>query len=172
MAANPAGRTSDPDRAGGSRASEAAVEDGRQLRRTLLAVGAAWMFPGLGHVLFGKVRRGVIFAALILFSFGLGLAHDGRLALRDGEQPILSSLQVMANLGMGPLDLVARVAYYGAPAYVLDKRSPHYEVRRERLRNRTRSLYSNYGTAYIWTAGLMNLLLLFDVWDIGRGRRT
>jgi hypothetical protein len=28
-----------------------------------------------------------------------------------------------------------------------------------------------YGTAYVWTAGLMNLLLLFDVWDVGRGKK-
>ena len=39
------------------------------------------------------------------------------------------------------------------------------------FRDRTRSSRSIYGTAYLWTAGLMNLLLLFDVWDIGmRGK--
>jgi len=41
---------------------------------------------------------------------------------------------------------------------------------RETFRRRARSAVSIYGTAYLWTAGLMNLLLLFDVWDIGRGR--
>ena len=40
----------------------------------------------------------------------------------------------------------------------------------EALRERARSGVSIYGTAYLWTAGLMNLLLLFDVWDIGRRR--
>ena len=39
------------------------------------------------------------------------------------------------------------------------------------FRERTRSPLSIYGTAYLWTAGLMNLLLLFDVWDIGMGRK-
>ena len=39
------------------------------------------------------------------------------------------------------------------------------------FRQRARSGVSIYGTAYLWTAGLMNLLLLFDVWDIGRQRR-
>ncbi len=28
------------------------------------------------------------------------------------------------------------------------------------------------GTAYLWTAGLMNLLLLFDIWDIGRRKKA
>jgi len=40
------------------------------------------------------------------------------------------------------------------------------------LRHRTESGRSIYGTAYLWTAGLMNLLLLFAVWDIGTGRKT
>ncbi len=40
----------------------------------------------------------------------------------------------------------------------------------EIFRERARSGVSIYGTAYLWTAGLMNLLLLFDVWDIGRKR--
>ena len=141
--------------------------------RTWLAVGAAWLFPGLGHVVLGKMRRGLVFAGLVLGSFGLGLAHDGRLAMRDREQPILSTLQVIANVGVGPADLVARLTVYGEAAYVVSKGSPH-PVQRERtriLRDRTRSATSNFGTAYLWTAGLMNLLLLFDVWDLGRGRK-
>ncbi len=139
--------------------------------RVLLAVGAAWLFPGLGHLLLGHVRRGLIFAALVLGSFGLGLAHDGRLALRDDAQPVLSTLQVVANLGVGPLDTAARLAVYGCACYRLDRNAYDFELRRDSYRERTRSPNSNYGTAYIWTAGLMNLLLLFDVWDLGRGRK-
>ena len=40
------------------------------------------------------------------------------------------------------------------------------------FRERARSGVSIYGTAYLWTAGLMNLLLLFDVWDIGTRRKS
>lgn len=141
---------------------------------TLLAIGAAWLVPGLGHVLLGRIGRGAVFAALIFGSFGLGLAHDGRLALHDRDQPFISTLQVVANAGVGPADLLARLAVYKEPAYVLAEEDPRPESQ-ERVqiyRDRTRSVFSNYGSAYLWTAGLMNLLLLFDVWDIGRGRRT
>lgn len=144
------------------------------MRRALLAVGAGWLVPGLGHLVLGRVRSGLLFGGLLLGSFGLGLAHDGRLALRDSRQPFLSTLQVIANLGIGPADVLARLAVYGEPAYVLPPSGrggtehPHSHVFRER----TRSPLSIYGTAYLWTAGLMNLLLLFDVWDIGRGRKT
>jgi hypothetical protein len=143
------------------------------LPRTLLAVVAAWVVPGLGHVVLGRVRRGVLFAAMLMGSYALGLAHDGRLALRDERQPFLSTLQIVANLGIGPSDLVARRAVYGQLVFSLPGgigsgvEDEHSRVFRER----TSSALSIYGTAYVWTAGLMNLLLLFDVWDIGRKRK-
>jgi hypothetical protein len=143
-------------------------------RRLAATVGAAWLIPGLGHLLLGRTGRGLLYGCLVWVSFGLGLAHDGRLALRDPRQPVLSALQVIANLGVGPADAVARTVVYGSPVYqfrgVPDWRSPD---RIERVfRDRARSGVSIYGTAYLWTAGLMNLLLLFDVWDIGLGRKT
>jgi len=159
---------SDPARDDG-----AAPEAGRN-RRTLLAVAAAWLVPGLGHVLVGRVRRGILFGAIVWGCFGLGLAHDGRLALRDARQPFLTTLQVVANLGVGPADLVARLAVYKEPAYRLNRgrAADGGDARGEIFRARARSGLSIYGTSYLWTAGLMNLLLLFDVWDMGRRRRS
>ena len=80
---------------------------------------------------------------------------------------------MVANAGVGPADLFARVRVYGAPVYALpkDRSEPAYDENVRILRDRTRSKLSIYGTAYLWTAGLMNLLLLFEVWDIGRARR-
>ena len=83
-------------------------------------------------------------------------------------------LQVVANLGVGPADLVARMVVYGGPAYGLPEsrtRTREVEKIQETFRDRARSPVSIYGTAYLWTAGLMNLLLLFDLWDIGRERK-
>jgi hypothetical protein len=147
--------------------------DALPMERTALALVVAWLVPGLGHVILGRRARGLIFGALIWGSFTLGLAHDGRLALRDGKQPFLTSLQVIANLGVGPADVIARLAVYGELAYRFPT-NVHTKVdarRGETFRDRARSPVSIYGTAYLWTAGLMNLLLLFDVWDIGRGRK-
>jgi hypothetical protein len=151
------------------------VEPENRMLRTTLAVVLGWLVPGLGHAFLGRYRRGVIFACLIFASFGLGLAHDGKLALRDRHtQPFLSTLQVVANIGVGPADLVARWSVYGAPVYSLpaSKAAPAYDRRLEILRTRAKAESSIYGTAYLWTAGLMNLLLLFDIWDIGRGRKA
>jgi hypothetical protein len=156
----------------------AAADDARaaapERRAVVLAIGAGWLLPGLGHVLLGRFRRGLMFGALLLGCYGLGLAHDGRLALRDQRQPFLTTLQLVANLGIGPLDVAARVWAYGRPIYVLPTHllSPQDHRRSEIFRDRARSGLSMYGTAYVWTAGLMNLLLLFDVWDIGRGKKA
>jgi hypothetical protein len=140
------------------------------LGRAVVALTAAWLLPGLGHVVLRRFRRGAAFAFLILSCYALGLLHDGRLALRDSKQPFLSALQVVANIGVGPADLLARWEIYGEPVYALpaDERGLAYV---EILRNRARSSLSLYGTAYLWTAGLMNLMLLFEVWDIATGRR-
>lgn len=143
------------------------------LRRTIVALVAGWVVPGLGHILLGRIARGAFFATIVFTAFGLGLAHDGRLALRDDRQPILSALQVVANLGVGPADTVARWAVYGEAAYRLPRDSSHptHTQRVRLMRERARSSVSLYGTAYLWTAGLMNLMLLFDVWDLGTGRK-
>ena len=137
--------------------------------RTALALVAAWVLPGSGHAVLGRVRRGLVFMVIVLGCFTLGVAHDGWFALQTAREPILSSLRLVANVGVGPLDLVARCRVYGGPVYRLPTvgGQEYEEIYRERLR----SPLSNYGTAYLWTAGLMNLLLLFDAWDIARGRK-
>ena len=120
----------------------------------------------------GRVRRGVLFCALILGSFGLGLAHDGRLALYSPRDAFLSTLQLVANVGVGPADAFARMSVYGEAAYsVSDTSAESYRPRMETFRARQRSVVTAYGTAYLWSAGLMNLLLLMDVWDIAKRRK-
>ncbi len=150
-----------------------ASNEAQERKKLFLALFAAWLVPGLGHILLGKTGRGVLFAALIFFSLGLGLAHEGKLAMRDPAQPVLTSLQVVANAGVGLADPIARKSVYGEVAYFLPRftSDPDYLTRVETMRKRARSGVSLYGTAYLWTAGILNLLLLFDVWDIGRGRK-
>lgn len=149
-------------------AEAAAVSMPRQLG----ALVAGWVLPGAGHAVLGRYRRALLFAVIVLGSFGLGLAHDGRLALRLPEDRFLTTLQVVANVGVGPLDAFARMSVYGEAVYAIGEvATSEREDLRRILRDRLRSPLSAYGTAYLWTAGLMNLLLLLDVWDIGRGRK-
>ena len=153
------------------RHDRAASTPSADFRKIALAIGLGWLAPGMGHVLLGRVHRGLLFAAIVWVAFGLGLAHEGRLALRDARQPLLTTLQVVANLGVGPADILARVKIYGTPAYRMSSETEagQSDSPTAIFRERARSAVSIYGTAYLWTAGLMNLLLLFDLWDLGRG---
>lgn len=137
--------------------------------RTAVALIAGWLLPGAGHAVLGRMRRGIVFFVLVMGSFGLGLAHDGRLALYSPQEGFLTGLQLVANVGVGPADLVARLSAYGEAVYVIPSQTtPEYRPLIEKFRGRQRSAVSAYGTAYLWSAGLMNLLLLMDIWDIAR----
>ena len=137
--------------------------------RTAAALIAGWLLPGAGHAMLGRMRRGILFFVLIMGSFGLGLAHDGRLALYSPQEGFLTGLQLVANVGVGPADFFARMQAYGEAAYVVPvPTTAEYRPLIEKFRGRQRSAVSAYGTAYLWSAGLMNLLLLMDIWDIAR----
>lgn len=140
--------------------------------RTAAALVAGWLVPGAGHAVLGRVGRGLVFFVLIMGSFGLGLAHDGKLALYTDQDRLLSTLQVIGNVGVGPVDALARMQVYGGPVYARPETSaPSYARIVDIWRERQRSPVSIYGTAYLWTAGIMNILLLLDLWDISVGRK-
>jgi len=148
------------------------TDDEVSLGRTAAALVLGWVVPGAGHAMLGRVRRGLLFFVLVVGSFGLGLAHDGRLALYSPREGFLTGLQLVANLGVGPADLFARMGVYGEAAYTIpDPSAASYRPRIEKFRERQRSAVSAYGTAYLWSAGLMNILLLMDVWDIAKRRK-
>ncbi len=148
--------------------------------RIALGCLLAWLLPGAGHWYIGRRLRGAVFFSLIVVSFLMGALLHGRFSVVERRQPFLSSLQVVACLGAGPMEILARSAVYGSPVYRMPQGDDVYpgEIRRPRtpvgvtLRTRNEAFDSAYGTAYLWTAGLMNLLLLLDVFDIGIGRKS
>ena len=119
------------------------------LRAALLCL-SAWLLPTSGHLFLGKRFRALGFAVVLLAAFGLGLRLEGTLYRPVAGQP-LSYLATIGAVGVGAPYLVAR---YGAG----------YEGRPE-------AQGFEYGTVFLLSAGLMNLLLVLDVWDIARGRR-
>jgi len=113
---------------------------------TYLAVVLAWLVPGAGHFFLGRRGRGLAFLLLVLASIALGCALQGEL-YRNVAQP-LDTLATLACAAMGlPYFLLYGLGYTGS----ID--SAGYE----------------YGKAFVLTAGLMNILLILDAWDIARG---
>lgn len=125
-------------------------QEGAQGNAVLAAV-LAWIVPGAGHFYLGRRGRALVFFCLVLFSAAVGVLLQGRLFVGVAGQP-LSRLGALASLGMGVPYLVLR---FGMD-YVGNLRAVSYE----------------YGTAFLLTAALMNLLLILDAWDIAMGQKS
>jgi hypothetical protein len=125
--------------------------DAAGTRRPLLAAALAWVFPGLGHWYLGRRRTAVLFAVIVTACFLLGVSFEGRLYSIESGQP-LTILATFALYGAGLLNLAARIFSSNPGGTIL---AVTYE----------------YGCAYLLTAGLMNLLLMLDAWDLATGRK-
>jgi hypothetical protein len=132
--------------ASSSTSSETALDWGHAIRATLLA----WALPGGGHFYLRKKRLAVAFGAIVLASLLIGVSLDGNLYRIVSDRP-LTILATLASMGTGLPYFALRylVGYSG------DLVAPGFE----------------YGSAFILTAGLMNLLLVLDCWDIVNGRK-
>ncbi len=141
-----------------SRAAEETVEARRDpvesdeidLGKALRAALLAWAIPGAGHVYLGKRRLGAVFAAIVFAALAIGCSLDGNLHHIVPDRP-LSILATLGSMGMGIAYFVLRYMVL----YIGDIEASGFE----------------YGSAFILTAGLMNLLLTLDVWDIAIGRK-
>ena len=112
----------------------------------------AWLIPGLGHYYLGKRKAALAFAVIVALTFLAGISFQGRLYTVEDGQP-LTILATFAVFGAGLLNLGARLFVENTGGTIL---SATYE----------------YGCAYLLTAGLMNLLLVLDAYDIASGRKA
>jgi len=117
-----------------------------------VAAALAWLFPGLGHLYLGRRGRALAYAAIVVTTFLLGLSFQGRLYTVEAGQP-LTVLATFAVHGSGILPIAARALLDNPGGAIL-------------------SVTFEYGCAFLLTAGLMNLLLMLDAWDIATGRKA
>lgn len=120
-------------------------------KRSVLAMFLAYLVPGAGHFYLGYRRRAAAFFAIVFFMFVIGLAIDGNLyTFAESRQALLRLLASLGSMGAGIIYFIGRSL------------GPHGDV--------TSSTYE-YGTTFTLTAGLMNLLLVLDCFDIAEGRK-
>lgn len=114
----------------------------------------AWLIPGLGHLIQGRVLRGAVSSLTILVMFVIGVSIGGHIyGLREPGEGLLSSLFGLCDMGSGVLYLISRFAGLA-------------------VNERPEQATSEYGSVFLMVAGLLNLILALDAFDIRVGRKA
>lgn len=119
--------------------------------RGVAAVLLGWVFPGLGHLFLGRRGKGLLLMGVLVALFVLGVAMDSRLTMYVGFEDPLAFLFSIAQMGVGAPYVIARMLGFAAGLVT----SPSHE----------------YGNTFTAVAGLLNILVILDAFDIARGRK-
>ena len=111
---------------------------------------AAWLLPGAGHLWLGRVQKGLIFLIALPSMFATGLWLEGRLFPFELGQPLVA-LAALADVGIGVPYVVAEFLGVGAGRVVAQS--------------------FEYGNAFLIVAGLLNMLVVLDAFDVAEGRK-
>jgi hypothetical protein len=113
-----------------------------------LVCAAAWIVPGGGHLLLGRVGKGFVLLVTLVVMFTTGLLLKGRIFPFELSDPLVA-LAAIANMGIGAPYLVA----LGLGSGVGDVLAVTFE----------------YGNSFAIVAGLLNMLVVLDAYDMARG---
>ena len=111
---------------------------------------ASWIVPGAGHLWLGRRQKGLTFLVALPLMFAIGLALAGRL-FPFQVADLLVCLEALAELGIGLPYFAASALGFGA--------------------GEVRTVTYEYGNAFLIVAGLLNLLVVIDAYDVARGRK-
>jgi hypothetical protein len=119
--------------------------------RAYIAMILAYLVPGAGHLFLGRRGRALAFFGIVIFLYAVGLAVDGGVyTFAEAQGQWLKRLATLGSMGAGLPYFVAKAT--GAHGKVL-------------------SATFEYGTMFLLSAGMMNLLLVLDCYDIEKGRK-
>jgi hypothetical protein len=125
------------------------------MKNPIVVAIISWIFPGGGHLIQGRITRGVIISAAIWTMFVIGILSGGAyypgFDFKDGA--LLYLLNVFAKLGNGLGTVIALLASVEPAPNVAAKAT------------------FEYGGRFVETAGLLNFLAIIDAIDIALGRK-
>jgi hypothetical protein len=125
-----------------------------QLSRILISCFLAWLFPGAGHLYLRKYWHACVYFLTTTTLIITGIMMNGELhsLLRsNSSEGFLQWLAALGNLALGSYHFLIHAL--GLAAGDVTVRS--YE----------------YGTTFIISAALINLLVILDAFDYARGAR-
>jgi hypothetical protein len=118
------------------------------------AVVLGWLVPGAGHLLLRRTGRGLLLLASITFMFLCGLMMRGAFftpQTGDLLTTLINTGGFVGNLCSGLLYMLSVAFGYNQPDMA--------------------GAVHDYGTKFLVTAGLLNILAMVDVYDIAAGRK-
>jgi hypothetical protein len=118
------------------------------------AVGLAWLIPGGGHLLLKRRGRGVLLMLAITGMFLCGLMMRGAM-FQPQSGDILT---ILINTGGFIGDVASGILYLFSVwlGYAQPDMAGHVH---------------DYGTKFLVTAGLLNILAMVDTFEIASGRK-
>jgi len=136
-----------------STSSEPAIrpKDSKHETRAAIVGVAAWLVPGLGHALMKMWGRAVVCFLTVGVLVWVGAGMRGNLFASRGNDAF-GSLGYLADLGTGGFYWVAKSLESNGPDV------SHAD--------------GDYGTRFLATAGVFNLLAALHAYEIARGRKA
>jgi hypothetical protein len=128
----------------------ASAADETQSGALVLLCVASWAIPGIGHLWLGRRQKGLVFLVALPVMFAIGIALHGRLFPFLLSDPLVG-LAALAEVGAGVVYFIAKGIGYGLG----DVTAVTYE----------------YGNAFLIVAGLLNMLVVIDAFDVAMGRK-
>ena len=119
-------------------------------RTAVIVCLVAWVVPGAGHLWLGRLSKGCIFFVALLAMFSIGLMLEGELFSIEPSQPLVA-LAALADLGIGASYFIAQMFGFGVGRVV----ATTYE----------------YGNSFLIVSGLLNMLVVLDVFDLALDRK-
>jgi hypothetical protein len=117
----------------------------------VVAPALGWLVPGAGHLIQKRWIRGFLLLASVVVMFILGLLMQGHVYKPNGGD-ILDILGFIGDLGSGGLYIVSLAKDLGQGAIA--------------------HASADYGTKFMFVAGLLNFISVADAYHISIGKKS
>ncbi len=118
---------------------------------SVVAPAIGWLVPGAGHLIQKRWVRGFLLLASVFVMFILGLLMQGHVYKPNGGD-ILAILGFIGDLGAGGLYIVSLAKDLGQGAIA--------------------HASADYGTKFMFVAGLLNFISVADAYHISIGKKS
>ncbi|MFH1612347.1 MAG: DUF6677 family protein [bacterium] len=114
----------------------------------------AFIFPGLGHIYVGNLKKGLLFMLILVSLFLIGLAMKGGIIVLDEDLFFISRLLQICHFFNGSMFFITLLfsKFFGLGIEFGDITYSYYEI----------------GQLFIIISALLNILIIFNAYDLAK----